>query len=255
MPGFSSPAILLRRIEHGDYDLIITLLTLDKGKTSVIAKSAKKSRRRFAGVLELFSILDVVCSHGRGRGLPVLQEAAIKHPLSAIHGNIKKTAYASYWAELINAWTEEGKKQASLFRLLKYALLQLDNGPLPEAAVSIFFQIRFMEMSGLIPDFVRCIQCGKPIDQIREVNFYFYPAKGGGVCQGCHVGSQGGICISKGTLKQLQWIEKADLEKAGRIRFSTRALKEGTELLETFVPYHFGKEPRSLKFLQQIRSR
>jgi hypothetical protein len=30
-------------------------------------------------------------------------------------------------------------------------------------------------------------------------------------------------------------------------------LKEGLEFMEAFVPYHLGKEPRSLKFLRQIR--
>jgi len=46
---------MLRRTDFGDYDLIITFLSLSKGKISVIAKSAKKSTKRFAGVLELTS--------------------------------------------------------------------------------------------------------------------------------------------------------------------------------------------------------
>lgn len=40
---FSTPAILLRRIDHGEYDIIITFITLDRGKVSAIAKCAKKS--------------------------------------------------------------------------------------------------------------------------------------------------------------------------------------------------------------------
>ena len=59
MSSFSTPAIILRRIDFGDYDLIVTIFTLNKGKISVIAKSAKKSKKRFAGILELFSVLDV----------------------------------------------------------------------------------------------------------------------------------------------------------------------------------------------------
>ena len=49
MTSLSTPAILLRRIEFGDYDLIVTLFTLAQGKTSAIAKSAKKSVKRFPG--------------------------------------------------------------------------------------------------------------------------------------------------------------------------------------------------------------
>ncbi|MBU4287277.1 MAG: recombination protein O N-terminal domain-containing protein, partial [Proteobacteria bacterium] len=56
MSSFSTPAIVLRRIDFGDYDLIINFFTLNKGKISVIAKSAKKSVKRFSGVLEPFSV-------------------------------------------------------------------------------------------------------------------------------------------------------------------------------------------------------
>ncbi|MGB5991698.1 MAG: recombination protein O N-terminal domain-containing protein, partial [Desulfobacterales bacterium] len=42
MSSFSTPAIVLRRIDYGEYDFVITLFTLRNGKVSVIAKSAKK---------------------------------------------------------------------------------------------------------------------------------------------------------------------------------------------------------------------
>jgi len=114
MSDFASPAILLRRINYGDYDLIITLVTMEKGKCTVIAKSAKKSKKRFAGILELFSDLDLVFCPGRGKGLFILKEASLKNPFQCIRSSIAKTAYASYWAELINEWTEEGEKQTEL---------------------------------------------------------------------------------------------------------------------------------------------
>ena len=76
MPQTHTPAILLRRIEFGDYDLILTFLTRDSGKIAAIAKSARKSAKRFAGLLELFSVLKIVYSAGRRSSLPVLQEAS-----------------------------------------------------------------------------------------------------------------------------------------------------------------------------------
>jgi DNA repair protein RecO (recombination protein O) len=77
--------------------------------------------------------------------------------------------------------------------------------------------------------------------------------KGGLVCETCASGMQRKRYLSKGIIKQLQWIESRDLNRASRIRFNHKALKEGLEFLEAFVPYHLGKEPRSLTFLRQIR--
>ena len=244
---------MLRRMDFGDYDLIITFFTLNRGKISVIAKSAKKSSKRFSGILELFSVLDVVCSDGRGKGLPVLQEATLKEPFSRIRADIKKTAYASYWSELINKWMENDEKQTRLYYLFQHVLGELDLGHTPEEALSILFQMRFMTIAGLCPNLRYCGICKIGINELRQVKIAFDLISGALVCDRCASGSLRKIYLSKGTIKQLLWIESGDLTKARRIRFTSQALREGLEFLELFVPYHLGKEPKSLKFLRQIR--
>lgn len=254
MPAFSTSAIMLRRIEFGDYDFIITFFTLNQGKVSVIAKSAKKSTKRFSGILELFSVLDIVYGSSHGKGLSVLQEAALKQPFSKIRADIKKTAYASYWAELINAWMEKNEKQSRLYYLLKYVLGELDFGNTSEEALSILFQMRLMAISGHSPNLRECSICKTQLEEIKKANIIFDLARGGLVCENCSQNISKRIVLSKGTIKQLLWIEKQDLTKAKRIRFAPQASNEGLKFLEAFVPYHLGKEPKSLKFLRQIRT-
>jgi DNA repair protein RecO (recombination protein O) len=253
MPGFSTPAVLLRRIDFGDYDVIVTFFSLDRGKISAIAKSAKRSTKRFSGILELFSALDVVCGSRRGKGLPVLQEAVLTHPFSKIRADILKTAYASYWAEMVYAWTEEGIKLAELYDLLIHVLATLDAGKTPEAALSILFQMRFLTLSGYAPDLNGCSRCRTAVEKIQTPNIRFDLKSGGLLCGQCASGTHGKLSLQKGTIKQLEWIKRGGLETAGRIRFTHRALKEGSDLLEAFTPYHLGKMPKSLSFLQQIR--
>lgn len=251
MSSFSNPAIILRRVEFGDFDLILSFLTRDKGKFSAIAKSAKKSTKRFSGILEPFSILRIVCSVGRGRGLPVLQEAALRKPLPSIRTDITKTAYASYWAELIDLWLEEGQNQIDLFRLLQHVLQQLDQESAPPAALGVLFQVRFLIISGHRPNLTQCGVCSRVLEAMTGNAIHFDLTKGGLICDRCTTTAR--IKLARGTIKQLQWLEKVHLSKAGRIRFSAQALAESQKLLEAFVPYHLGKEPRSLQFLKQIR--
>jgi len=253
MSSYSTPAIVLRKVDFGDYDLVITFFTLQEGKITAIAKSAKKSTKRFAGILELFSALNVVYSTGRRKGLPVLQEATLKYPFSSIRTSVLKTAYASYWAQLINEWMESGQKQVEIYELFQYILRKLDSCQTSEAALSILFQMKFITLSGLAPNLGQCSICHIEVEKIKETRVQFDFAKGGILCDGCASKTSRKTFLSKGIIKQLLWIEKGDLVKAVRVRFSSDALKEGSEFLETFVPYHLGKEPRSLKFLQQIR--
>ncbi|MBU1053635.1 MAG: DNA repair protein RecO [Proteobacteria bacterium] len=255
MPNFTLPAIVLRRVDFGDYDLILTFFSLKKGKISAIAKSAKKSAKRFGGILELFSLLEIVCSSSKDRDLMVLQEANLIDSFSGIRGNLKKTAYASYFAEMINVWTEAGAKQDNLYLLLHFVLEQLDNCLIPEEILSIIFQMRFIVIAGICPDLSLCMKCRLEIDNIKEDRVAFDISKGGIVCQKCAGASVNRLFLSKGTIKRLLWIESGDLSKASKIRFTSPAIKEGLDLLESYTAYHLGKELQSFKFLKQIRKK
>ncbi|MCP3900988.1 MAG: DNA repair protein RecO, partial [Desulfobacteraceae bacterium] len=96
MTDFSSDAILLRRIEFGDYDYIITFLSEKSGKISVIAKNAKKSIRRFQGSLDLFSFLNIQVSFPKKKknALPVLFNVDLVDPFEKIRTDVQKTGYA-----------------------------------------------------------------------------------------------------------------------------------------------------------------
>jgi DNA repair protein RecO (recombination protein O) len=255
MSSFSTPAIILRRINYGDSDLILSLITLNRGKLSAIAKSAKKSKKRFAGILEPFSLLEVVLTPGKGKNrLPLLQEAVLKHPFSAISPDFLKVAYASYWAELINDGLEESERHKEVYLLLSSALEWLDIGHRSEAALSILFQMRFITLSGYGPNLTQCGICKKELDDIKKNDVVFDIKRGGIICDACYPQSRGRLMLSKGTIKQLLWIEGGDLAKAAKIRLGSLAIQESLKFLETFVPYHLGREPRSLTFLRKIRS-
>jgi DNA repair protein RecO (recombination protein O) len=254
MPQFTTPAILIRRAEYGDYDLIVTVFSLAKGKVSLIAKAAKKSSRRFAGVLELFSELDIVGSLGRYRGLPVLQEAALVRPFQGIRGAVSKTAYASYWAELVNDWMEEDDAEhPELFHLLRHVLNELDRGSLPDAALSVFFMARFLALSGHSPNLGQCVVCRCGLETIPPAGLGIEIARGGIACAACLPRTADRICLSKSTIKQLQWIAGRDLTRAVRVKLSPAAVRESLEFFERFVSYHLGRQPRSLRVLRQLR--
>ncbi|MCA1793200.1 MAG: hypothetical protein LC660_04885 [Desulfobacteraceae bacterium] len=66
-------------------------------------------------------------------------------------------------------------------------------------------------------------------------------------------GSRYGMDVSKGTLKQLFWMNNADMQRADRIRFSRFAIQEGQVLLESFIPFQIGREFKSVTFLKRLR--
>ncbi len=251
MQRSAASSILLRRLTYGDYDLILTLLTDRFGKLSLIAKYAKKSTKRFAGILEPFAALNIVFSRGRKKGLAVLQEASLARPFSRIRTDILATAHASYWVELVDTWLEEGHPQQGLYRLLEFSLDRLDEGKTPVALLSILFQVRFLHLAGLSPELGRCSKCHRDLNEPGRARLMVDHAAGGVVCSSC--GRADGPRLAPGTVKQLQWLDRGDLHQALRVRFSAASLEEATVFLEDFVPYHLGRSPKSLKVLRQLR--
>jgi DNA repair protein RecO (recombination protein O) len=252
MTGVAEAVILLRRRDYGDDDLITVFFSRGRGKLTAIAKSAKKSRKRFGGTLELFSVLSIVTAAGRGRGLSILREASLQEAFPGIRADILKMAYASYWVEMVDEWMEPGQVSPELFDLLAYVLRNIDSGNNCAEFLSILFQLRFMIMAGFSPDLDGCTHCRLPLERFESGRSGFDLQRGGLVCPRCGPGVRG-MTLSRGTLKELRWVARGDLEKAGRIRFSQWAVEEGLRLLEAFVPFHLGKDLRSLKFLRQIR--
>lgn len=257
----TTPAILLRRIDFCDNDLILTFFSLISGKISMIAKSAKKSRKRFSGAFDLFSLFDIVFTKSKDR-LPMLQEAMIRLPFCNIRSDFKKTAYASYFVETVNNWVEPEEAQPQIFDLLCEILNRLDRSEMSDELISIVFQMAISAISGFSPNFATCCMCNAELSSLKEPGIGVNCSKGGLLCLPCSLkvetrdrASLPKLYLSKGTIKQLQWIEGGDWNKIAKMRFSSRSIQESLDFLETFVQYHLGKASNSLSVLNQIRDK
>ena len=254
MSRSSTAAIVLRRREYGDFDLIVTVLSRDHGKMTLIAKAAKKSAKRFPGILEPFNHLHITFRETpHGKGMPVLEEASLVQTPGRIRSDFARAVYASYWVECLGLWMQEGQVRTDLFELLRFVLSELDDRRIAPDMLSVLFQMRFIGQEGFQPILARCACCETGIDQLVQDDFCVDLDKGGVVCNQCPPGGSRGLRMSKGTLKQLLWIAEGDLVQARRARFSSLALAEARAFLEAFVPHHIGRMPKSLRILQQIR--
>ncbi len=255
MRSFSTDAVLLKRIEYGDYDLIVTYFTQSMGRISVMAKNAKKSVKRFAGALDPFTLMNIQCTRPkRKNSLAILNSVDIENPFAKIRTDTAKTGYASYWLEIVNYWMEEGREDPVLYDLIVYVLGALNAGVMEKEVLSLLFQIRFMSLSGFTPNLVCCGACSTPVDNIAQQRITFDLREGRLICDRCGANTiRYGITVSKGTLKQLFWINTNDIKRAERLKFSKAAITEGEYLLEAFIPCHIGRDFKSLAFLRRIR--
>jgi len=250
MPLYKSEAIILKSLPYGEADKIISLYTLDFGKIRGIAKSARRSRKRFGNSLE-------ICSHGmvtffekETSQLVRLDHCDLIHPFPSLREDILRLALASYFIELVNELTGERIKQPSLFRLLVNFLLLIEQRA-PHEEIKRIFEIRLLSVLGYQPQLNHCTKCAK---EPNGEKLFFAAREGGVTCLECSRNLGDLVSISMGTLKTLQLAQVIPLEKITRISFSSQGLKESGEMLGQFLGQYLGKPLKAQKFLEELNS-
>jgi len=249
MGQFKTSAIVIKTLDYGESDRIITLYTSDFGKIKGIAKGAKKSRRRFSNALELFTLSRLIFFDNRELGLVRIEGCDIVNTFPAMREDIRKIAFGCYLVELVNEMTAEREVNPDLFNMLRIFLSLLSDGE-AESQILRVFEIRLLSLLGYRPELSRCLRCNEPLEHGGEAHISV--KKGGLLCERCSQGYIDLIPVSLGTAKILHVAMEMDLSKVGRLKFSKQALWEGEAILSKFIQYHINKELKSKKFLKDL---
>lgn len=158
---------------------LVTVLTPEHGRLSLVARGAELPRNRIGSALEPFGVARVILSPAGGSGLYRVEAADPRvrwGGLSADLSRMQAAGLVCAWARALSR--EEGSR--SLFRLLRHALTSLDNPDTPVAQAVARFLWRLAWLAGVGPDWSGCVAChaSPPFSAFR-----FSP--GGGVCPRC----------------------------------------------------------------------
>ncbi len=252
MPVYKTNAIVIRSLNYGESDKIITFFTKDFGKLKGIAKGARRSRKRFQNALGLFSHLRLIFFDREGMSLVRADGCDILHSFPKIREDLKKIVYGNYYLELVNEMAGEREENSEAFELLLSSLLNLENLELQEEQLRIF-EIRMLSLFGYRPNLRRCNLCKREWDDLEQpIAVFFSMERGALVCKTCSKMQNHLIPISLGTAKLLEKISQVELSMIPRLRFTFQALAESRELLPKFISYQLGKELKSLRALNSI---
>src|SRR5438128_8951920 len=113
---YRTPAIVLKRMDLGEADRIVTLYTRELGKLRAVAKGVRRTTSRSAGHLEPFTVTDVLCAVGRE--LDVISQAETLETFRTLRENLELTTHAYYLAEVVDMLTEDRMENQAVFELL-----------------------------------------------------------------------------------------------------------------------------------------
>jgi DNA repair protein RecO (recombination protein O) len=243
-------AIVLRLLDYGESDRIVTFFTAGYGKIRGIAKGARRSRKRFANVLEPFCCSRLLFSRRGPNSLALIDSSEVISHFPLVRADLEKTLWASYLIDLTDQFTPDDKINDPLFNLLHDFLYLLEARPAAESLLR-FFEIRLLKLSGYDPLLDHCLECKKPVG--TETLYRFNAADGGLTCTGCRPAGAGNIPVSLGTIRTLRLARETPIDRLGSILLSGQAAGESRQLLAQFIRHILGRELKSLHVLNEIR--
>ena len=154
---FVTCGLVLRETVTRDADKILTVLTPDRGRLSVIARGARRKGSRVAAACQLLAYSEMTL-YEKGRWT-MLDAADTIELFDGLRQDLTALSLAAYFAELTEAVSDGSGDVLPLLLNALYALSALKK---PPQLVKPAFQFRLMALAGYEPMADGCALCGAP---------------------------------------------------------------------------------------------
>jgi DNA repair protein RecO (recombination protein O) len=172
-----SEALVLRTYPFHEADLLVTLFTRSEGKVRGVAKSAKRSRRRFGGALEPLTHVIAHWEDKEKRELARLDSCEIIASPLAARVSYPRVLALEYVSEVLDELLPDREPSDSIFRLALSVIGQLQSEAVWMPLT--YFDLWIVRLVGLLPELSHCVNCGTALNGSQA---YFHPLADGLLC-------------------------------------------------------------------------
>jgi DNA repair protein RecO (recombination protein O) len=172
-----SEAIVLRSYPLREADLLVTLFTRVEGKVHGVARSAKKSKRRFGGALEPLTYVRAYYEDRAGQELARIDSCDVLESPLASEVTFLRAVALGHVAELLDELLPEREPNDAVFRLALSVLAGLRGS---EVWLPItYFELWMTRLMGYLPELSECIVCSRTLNGSRA---FFHALSDGLMC-------------------------------------------------------------------------
>lgn len=122
---FSSLGLVLSKVNYGEADRILFVLTYHYGRLALLAKGVRRINSRKRGSLEIFNLIRFQAS--RGKNLDVIREVELVNSFDKIRTSLKKITLAYYFSEVLLKVLPDGEENKKIFDISLSYFEKLEN--------------------------------------------------------------------------------------------------------------------------------
>lgn len=206
-------AIILRVYPWSETSCVCTIYTREFGKLSVLAKGARRPKSSFEAALDLLSICRVVFIAKSADALDILTEAKLQRRYRAGAVSLLRLYCGYYVSELLDSCTDKADPQPEIYGLALETLNALEMQDTEPRAIVLRFELGLLRMTGNLPSWQQCAQCGKSVVESEWV--VFGTLAGGVLCRNCQRSARQTIRVSAEVRNWLERFSQADWNAIG----------------------------------------
>lgn len=241
---FVTCGLVLRETVTRDADKILTVLTPDRGRLSVIARGARRKGSRVAAACQLLAYSEMTL-YEKGRWT-MLDAADTIELFDGLRQDLTALSLAAYFAELTEAVSDGSG--GDVLPLLLNALYALSALKKPPQLVKPAFQFRLMALAGYEPMADGCALCGAP----EPENPMLDVVHGVVHCGKCR--EKGGLSLplTASGLAALRYVLYGDPRRLYSFSLPPEGLRALNHAADTYVTAQLERSFRTLDYYKSI---
>lgn len=243
----STRALVLRETKYNEADKMLTILTEDEGKQSASAKGVLGKSGKLSAACQLLAFSEMTLYESRGR--LYIREARTVEQFLGLREDISLLALGVYFAELLEAASDEDSPDGQVLSLGLNSLFALSRGLYEPRHIKSVFEMRLMCLSGFEPALDCCAVCGRPEPERPRLK----ALEGAIVCGGCSGEGYGGsLELSAPSLAALRHIVSAEPKRIFSFALDDAGERELARAAETYVKVQLDRGFSSLDYWKSV---
>lgn len=240
--------LVLHGTRYKESDLILTVLTAERGKITVKARGALRKGSRMGAASQALCYSEFTLFGNRGKW--TADEGTTVEQFLGLREDISQLALGTYFAELLDTVCAEEVPAHGALQLALNALYALSRGIFTPEHIKSVFELRLMCLEGFEPEVGACGVCGK-----TDVEEPMFSLSSGMIhCRGCAEHTDGAsLPLDEGSLAAMRHIVLSQPKKEFSFVVSGDAEKKLSNICEAFVRQQLDRSFSSLDYWKSVK--
>lgn len=248
MAFLNTVGIVIKEVNVGEADKIVTILTKNYGRISALAKGGKRSKSAISAASQIMCYSDFVLYSGKE--MYSINSCEVIEPFYEIRNDMEKLTYAAHFMDIVLELAQEDQPAPRLLQLLLNSLYMLAKTEKQPELISRIFELRALSVSGYAPHTASCIVCGQEAENFYSFSF----SKCGFICdrEKCSATDKCSLPLSTGASRAMQYIIYSKMKDLFKFRLSDDVLDELERVMKRYLREQLERDFTKLDFLKSI---